>query len=128
MAFPGMKASEEAIRVMKQRGHDLSKHISRGLDFSTLENSDLIFTMTIEHKRELLRQNPNLRDKVYLLKEYVDEVYRKQSNNIEDELRYLNVTDPIGMSVKAYEETFEELEKAIEDICLSWLKWRELIV
>jgi len=100
-ALNNSSASYNAIKVMEERNIDLTGHRATALTREILEEADLILTMTKNHKEEILKVMPEIRDKVYTLKEYagygeVDildpyggdiEVYRKAADDIEDALR-----------------------------------------
>jgi protein-tyrosine phosphatase len=64
-------ASRHAIKVMGERGIDLSGHRSKPVNERVLEQADLILTMTQNHKRTVLDIAPHLKGKVFTLKEYV---------------------------------------------------------
>jgi protein-tyrosine-phosphatase len=63
-----------------------------------VEQADLIFGMTAEHVREVLRLSPGAKDRTYLLKGFPDHALRAEG-----------VDDPIGQSLDRYNETFLEI-------------------
>ena len=103
-AIEGMPATEQAIKVMQEKGLNLSNHSSRLVSPDLLE-ADLILTMTLRHKQVLLRANSKLAEKTFTLKEYAGE---KQE---------LDILDPYGGSVDVYRATAEEIQKYLE---LAW--------
>ncbi|MGN0468057.1 MAG: ribosomal protein S18-alanine N-acetyltransferase [Acutalibacteraceae bacterium] len=52
-AYPGDCASENAVRVMAEKGIDMSAHRSKRLSIYMLEESDLIICMSESHKAAL---------------------------------------------------------------------------
>lgn len=70
-AVDGHRASKQAVRVMKDRGIDITKHRSKLLTKKDIEKADLILTMTTNHKGIVLNLYPEANEKVYTLKEFV---------------------------------------------------------
>ena len=66
----GQPASENAVKVMRNMGIDISPHRARQVS-GDLMMADLILTMTKGHKAYILDQFPETRDRVFLLDEYV---------------------------------------------------------
>lgn len=69
-AEDGFPASTEAIRVMAEEGIDLHGHRTRRLSREMAEKADLILTMTLLQKEQVLRLVPEAQGKVFTLKEY----------------------------------------------------------
>ena len=90
-ALEGEKASVEALEVLRNEGIDLSIHKARQVTKNMLFNSDLILTMTKNHKEMLLNYFPDLKEKIYTLKEY--------AYGVEDD-----IMDPFGRGLPAYED------------------------
>lgn len=63
-------ASPQARAVMAEIGLDLSEHKARALSREVLQEADIILTMTERHKNQIEKLWPEVRDKVYVLKEY----------------------------------------------------------
>lgn len=78
-AIIGNPASKHAVEVIKEYGMD-ENHETRGITPEILEWADLILTMTNNHKRILLEQEPDMHHKVYTIKEYA----ASQSESIEE--------------------------------------------
>jgi protein-tyrosine-phosphatase len=126
-AYFGNPATDEAIEVLRQRGIDLSSHRSRPVDQDELKAADLIIGMTSVHRREILNIAPDIDHKLILMKELVE-------LGIEGELpassearlarllgaprpkwrRALDLDDPIGKPVNAYEQTVGLIEIGVE--------------
>ena len=102
-AIEGQGASPHSIEVLKNKNIDLSNHRSRPLTRELIEESDLILTMTGNHKRQILNAMPKAKDKVFTLKEFAEE------DN-------LDISDPYGQSIEVYSSTAEEIEKALKKV------------
>lgn len=102
-AWDGQEASREAIQVMKEEGIDIKDHRSNIIYRNLVEDADLILTMGVNHKEQLLSKYSFLRGKVYTLKEYA---YGKEED----------IEDPFGRGIQAYIKAKEEIKKAIEKI------------
>ncbi len=70
-AFDGSPASDEAIRVMKEKGIDIASHRAKSVSREMVNDADLILVMTLTHKRTVLDRFPDAQGKVFTLKEYV---------------------------------------------------------
>ena len=102
-AVGGDNASKNAILAMKKYDVDLSLHKSQPVTEELIFNSDLILTMTCEHKRIL---EPMAKDKIFTLSEYAG--------------RDCDISDPYGGDLVEYEkaasEIYEKLLKVSEKI------------
>lgn len=102
-ALAGGKASEYSIEVMSENGMDISKHTSSLLTEDVIRGSDLILTMTISHKMDIINMFPFAESKTYTLNEYA---FNKEKN----------IADPYGGRKKDYQNTYNEIYVAIENI------------
>ena len=123
----GQPATPEAVDVLDQRGIDLSRHDSRAVDPRELEAADLIVAMTSVHRRELLQIAPGIERKLILMKELVEmaldpSVPLTSEERLERLLgaerprwrRALDLDDPMGKPIGAYERTLTQLELGID--------------
>lgn len=92
----GSQASEYSLRLLAERGIDLSGHRARAVTDEMLARASLVLVMTGDHKEAVLADFPDHADKVYLLSEMVGESF--------------DIADPIGGSIEDYRETFEEID------------------
>ena len=126
-AYWGNPATEEAVEVLRARGIDLSGHQSRGLDPKELKAADLIVGMTSVHRREILQVAPEVEPKLVLLKELVEfalegDLPDSSEARLERLLgaprpkwrRALDLDDPIGKPIGAYERTVAHIEMGVE--------------
>jgi len=98
-AASGSGASHEAVQAMRVRGLDLSEHVSRQVNQDLLANSDLILTMTQNHRQALLGRWPQYTHKVMLL-----------SSGGRD------VADPFGGSQQVYLAAAAEIEHFLDEL------------
>ena len=97
-AATGFPATMYASEVVKMWKADLSHHKSQQLSRSLVDRAHLIFGMTPEHVREILKWAPGAKDRTYLFKNFPDHNPRGGA-----------VEDPIGQSMDRYNETFLEI-------------------
>jgi protein-tyrosine phosphatase len=88
-------ASGGALRVMLQRGIDLSDHSSTALTPSLIQQADHVFVMTRSHREAVLAMTPWAAGKTSLLLESQD------------------VDDPVGLSDDDYNECARVLERGL---------------
>ena len=102
-ALDGDTASPQAITAMGEKGIDISKHRARQVTKDLVEESDLILTMTSEHKKRLLTIIPEAKKKVFTLKEF-------------GQGEILDIKDPFGQPVEVYKESAKEIEGALKGV------------
>ncbi len=100
-------ASAETIAVLKEDGIDASQHISTAINSILLKKSDLIFVMTRNHHQQVLDRVPQVEQKVYLLREFID----TPAGLVDSD-----VPDPIGQPHYAYKECLAIIKEAIHKI------------
>lgn len=108
-AMTGDKSTNNAILAMKEYNVDLSNHRATNVRDIDIENYDLILCMTTQHKKNIIYLYPKLKEKVYTLKEYID-------NNAE----YKDIDDPWGFDINVYKncakEIVDNVDKLIEKV------------
>lgn len=105
-AVEGGKASPQAIVVMQEWGISLENHRSTPVTEQLVEESDLILTMTMNHKRALLYMLPEAEDKVFTLKEFAGGEAIPMGMMVS-----LDISDPYGQSVEVYRSCAEEIKE-----------------
>ncbi|WP_255547798.1 low molecular weight protein arginine phosphatase [Crassaminicella indica] len=101
-ALIGQSASKNAIEVMNKKGIDLSTHEATLVTKELLEEADLVLTMTKSHKQQLLFMAPDMKDKIYTLKEYIG--------------KDGDILDPFGQPVSVYEACAREIEEILKEL------------
>ena len=133
----GSPATTEAVEVMRRRDIDLSAHRSQPVTEDLLADADLIIAMTSVHAREIGQVSRSALDKTLLMKELVEiEVDTPGADALRDvrlaallggkrpePRRALDLDDPMGLPVGAYERTAEYIDagvsKLVEVLCSS---------
>lgn len=98
-ALDGYKAASNALAVMESRGIDLSAHRAKTVTKEMLENYYLILVMEYGHKEALQVEFPRIAHRVFLLSEM--------------EGKILQVDDPVGKALPAYEETALKIDQLL---------------
>ena len=100
-AYDGSRATTNAQKVMEECGLDLSQHLSQPADSTLLKQFDLTLVMEQRHKTVLQEQNPQLADRIYLMREIAGQEG--------------DFADPVGGSLELYRAAADELEMIIKD-------------
>lgn len=104
-ALEGEPADKNAVLVMQERGLDLAGHSGRQFDLDLARGFDLILVMEDSQQRWIEQRMPVLRGRVKRLGHWLD----------------LEVPDPYGLSVEAFRETRNLIERAVDS-------WAERLV
>lgn len=89
-AVPGTNANRNAIEVMKREGIDLRQHRACLLAPELISDADLILTMTLEQKNEVLRLMPSAINKTFMLNEFAEDM--REIENLITEAENIRVT------------------------------------
>lgn len=100
----GISILESAVLTMNDYGIDISNYKSHEIIYSDLENFDLILCATKQNRDEIIFNCPYIKNKVFLLKEYVG--YR--SFGIDND-----IDDPYGYELAAYRSCAREIYECI---------------
>lgn len=106
-AQTGDGATYEAIEVMKEYGVDLTKHTATNIAEAPLKEMDLILCATTAHKQAVIMLHPELKEKIYTIKEYAE-----KDKTLEDK----DIKDPWGYTLATYRQCASEIETCIEKI------------
>ncbi len=130
-AREGEGAAEHAVAVMQRRGLDLSAHRARRLTPELAGSADLILTMTASQKRMVLGLYPELRGKVFTLREYgrpdtgaaqagsrleallAGEADARELEAAWARLAEYDIADPFGSSLETYQRCAQEIDEAV---------------
>ncbi|MDQ3963767.1 MAG: hypothetical protein M3277_07655 [Actinomycetota bacterium] len=123
----GYPAMPESVIVLKNKGIDIAGHRSRPIDLAELSAADIVVAMTSVHLKELLDLAPEVKPKLVLMNELVElalegELPPSAEERVERLLgaarpkwrRALDLDDPIGKPIGAYEKTAAEIEVGVE--------------
>jgi len=99
----GLRPSKFAIKVMKEQDIDISNHLSVPLTREMIEEADLILVMEERHREKICEISSPSREKIFLLKEFG--LGKKEE-----------IFDPIGGSLKSYQECAMEIKEAIKGV------------
>lgn len=100
-AQDGLPASGPTLRVMQERGFDLTDHRSRQVTRRLVAEADLVLGATPNHVEALQQAFPDAAEKVHLLAEMSEASH--------------GVEDPYGRSEAVYQMVADELERLIAD-------------
>jgi protein-tyrosine-phosphatase len=100
----GEPASPNAVTALKKVGIDLKGHLSRPVTQELLDNSLLVLCMTESHRDMIEMTAEPVPARVHLFKEFTGAK------------RDLEIPDPYGMHVSAYESSRDEMVAAIPSI------------
>jgi len=85
------------LRVLKERGIDISSHKATQLSEADIKKSTLVLTMTSVHKEKILKQYPEAQDHVFTLAEYATG-------------KHEDLMDAYGKPLEAYKKVEEQLD------------------
>ena len=96
--------THEGIEVMKEYDVDLSKHRATNIRNSNIKDMDVILCATTSHKNSVISMYPELKDKIYTMKEYAG--YNKND---------MDIKDPWGYGIEVYKKCAKEIEECINE-------------
>lgn len=119
----GHPATPEALQVLEARDIDFTGHRSRPVDPDELAEADLVVAMTSVHVKELRQMSEAVGTKLVMMKEIVEmEVGEPMGASGLDTFlagrrpeprRALDLDDPMGLPVFAYERAADEIAAGI---------------
>jgi protein-tyrosine phosphatase len=96
-AYDGCPASNEAVKVLRQKGVSLERHRSRLLTRRDVRDADVIFVMSRRHRDAVLAMDSAASNRTVML---------DSENN--------DIPDPIGLGEQEYKACAERIEQAVE--------------
>ena len=97
----------EAEKVMKEEYNiDMTEHKATNIRNSDIEEMDLILCATVNHKITVLDMYPNLKEKIFTMKEYVN--YSREYHDS------MNIRDPWGYDIETYRSCLSEIDECLE--------------
>ena len=106
-AMSGEHASYNSVAIMKEYDVDIVTHKATSIEESNIQEMDLILCATKNHKAELNVRYPELKEKIFTLKEYA-----KMDKNGED----LDIKDPWGYNLNTFRMCAAEISVCIDKI------------
>lgn len=103
----GDGATYNGVETMEEYGVDLRKHKATNIKKSNIEEMDLVLCATMSHKNTILYQIPNLKNKVFTMKEYVQADEKKED---------LDIKDPWGYDIEVYRFCASDIDKCLEKL------------
>jgi len=102
--FPGQPPSPHAVDVLADLRIDISNLRSQPLSEELVQEASCIIAMTRSHMESIQYLFPEAAEKTFLLREF------------EDNASCLDLSDPIGMGLEAYEVTRDIIRRALPGI------------
>jgi len=99
----GLRPTELAIKVMREKNIDISSYRSTPLNKDLVEKADLILTMSNFHKKIVSEISSLKEGKIFLFKEFT-------SGDKEE------IPDPAGESLETYRKCAREIEKEVKTL------------
>jgi protein-tyrosine-phosphatase len=111
----GEPASFNSINVLKEEWSiDITAHQAKILDGDIASKSDIILTMTRSHRDAIINQFPNLKSKVFTLKEYVSDV--NPNDSFGENHQALDISDPFGLPMDMYRLCAKEIKIGVDKL------------
>ncbi len=107
LGINGNPATLHAITAAKEKGVDISSHISKGANETVVARANIIFAMEDHHKEFLDRYFPKFKENVFLLRAF--NLKGKKPKN-------LGIKDPIGEGLKSYRRVINQIDEELERI------------
>lgn len=107
LGINGNPATLHAITAAREKGVDISNHVSQGVNDQIIANADIVFTMADHHKEFLDRYYPRYKENFFLLKAFHQKA-KKMKN--------LSIKDPIGEGLRTYRQVISQIDEELERI------------
>ena len=111
----GEGASPSSVKVWESAGYK-DEHVSRPFSVDFFDQKDLILTMDLNNRSEVLKSARSQADinKVMMLRSFDPKLINLDATSPEAEL--LQVPDPWGQEIMAYREVFQIVDSAIDGL------------
>ena len=106
-AMEGEHASYNSVAIMKEYDVDILMHKAMPIEKANIEKMDLILCATMSQKNQVIARYPDLKDKVYTMKEYAG-----LDKNGED----TDISDPWGYDINTFRICAAEISLCIDKI------------
>ena len=101
----GIYAQNGDIETMNEYGIDLRNHRATNIRNSNIKDMDVILCATISHKNSVINMYPELKEKVFTMKEYAG--YPQND---------LDIKDPWGYGIEVYKNCAKEIQECLDRI------------
>lgn len=109
-ATDGAPTNENTEVVLQEKNISIS-HASKPVTEELLDWANLVLTMTMPHKQQLIIHHPDHQDKYYTLKEFVETPGDEKEGHPLDS--NLDIPDPFGGNVETYRKTRDVMDENI---------------
>ena len=106
-AETGDEPTYNAIDAMKDYDVNITSHKATNIRDSKIKEMDIILCATNSHKQNVLYLYPELKGKVYTMKEYA---------GIDKDGQDLDIKDPWGYDLNVYKHCAKEIQECLEKI------------
>jgi protein-tyrosine phosphatase len=100
-------ATPLAIAVAKEKGIDISAHLSKGINAQIVNEADIVLVMADLHRNFLFQNFPETQRKLHLLTNFALP---------QNEQKNAAVRDPIGENLAFYRRVISQLDRELERI------------
>ncbi len=144
-ALDGWPVSENTLKILEEKGIS-EKMSSNAISEQWVDWADVILTMTVSHKRNVIGRFPQAVEKTFTLKEYVEDdaavlaniaeierLYTERElkkaldqkmteeeqarlTELENSLPNYDIVDPFGGSLDTYRKCSEEIEQSLRKL------------
>ncbi|AGB42347.1 protein-tyrosine-phosphatase [Halobacteroides halobius DSM 5150] len=112
----GGTAARQAVEVLSQAGIDLTDHETTPVTKELVTKVDLILTMTRRHKLSLLDSYPQVKEKIYTLKEYASQLEKTKAEKEKIAKLRNQIEKKREKFLKDHQPKLEELEKQRKEL------------
>ncbi|MFZ5943934.1 MAG: hypothetical protein ACOYVD_07470 [Bacillota bacterium] len=110
-AMEGVQASPNAIKAAEEAGVNLKDFRAKPVNPQLIREADIILTMTNSHKQQLLQLMPEAADKIFLLKEFIQDTSNKGVFAQEVQITYKKIKEKQDEFLQKNREKLNNLEK-----------------
>lgn len=108
-ALDGDHATQNAIFAAREYDVEWKEHRAINVRRTNMKDMNYIFGMTTSHKYELIQMYPELKDKIYTLKEFINLKDNKQAKDID-------IEDPWGYDLFIYRKCATQIYDCLEKL------------
>ena len=106
-AMKGEHASFNSVAIMKEYDVDIVTHTATPIEESSIKQMDYIFCATSGHKSQVIARYPELKEKVYTMKEYA---------GLSKDGEEMDISDPWGFDINTFRMCAAEISLCVDKI------------